>query len=140
MLPRFATWAMALLLGTALLAPMRRAAAQAFVVVVNEAGPSSLSKNDVARIFLKTSDALMPVDQVRDSKVRPAFSRFVLGRSVSAVLTYWQQQIFSGGGSPPPVKGSDAEVLASVRGNPKAIGYVSADAVLGAGVKLVAIQ
>ena len=47
---------------------------------------------------------------------------------MSSVENYWQQQIFSGRGSPPPIKASDQEVLAFVAANPGAIGYVSADA------------
>ena len=47
---------------------------------------------------------------------------------MSAVANYWQRQIFSGRGTPPPIKESDAEVIAFVAANPGAIGYVSADA------------
>lgn len=134
---RFSTWAMGLLLGLALLVPSHRASAQAYVVVVNEAGPASLSKDDVSRIFLKKNKDLTPVDQQKDAKVRSAFTKAVLGRPISAIISYWQQQIFSGGDSPPVEKGSDADVLAFVRNNPKAIGYVAAGTDLGAGVRAV---
>ena len=134
---RFSTWAMGLLLGLALLVPSHRASAQAYVVVVNEAGPASLSKDDVSRIFLKKNKDLTPVDQQKDAKVRSAFTKAVLGRPISAIISYWQQQIFSGGDSPPVEKGSDADVLAFVRNTPKAIGYVAAGTDLGAGVRAV---
>lgn len=134
---RFSTWAMGLLLGLALLVPSHRASAQAYVIVVNEAGPASLSKDDVSRIFLKKNKDLTPVDQQKDAKVRSAFTKAVLGRPISAIISYWQQQIFSGGDSPPVEKGSDADVLAFVRNNPKAIGYVAAGTDLGAGVRAV---
>jgi ABC-type phosphate transport system, periplasmic component len=134
---RFSTWAMGLLLGLALLVPSHRASAQAYVVVVNEAGPASLSKDDVSRIFLKKNKDLTPVDQQKDAKVRSAFTKAVLGRPISAIISYWQQQIFSGGDSPPVEKGSDADVLAFVRNNPKAIGYVAAGTDLGTGVRAV---
>ena len=49
-----------------------------------------------------------------------------LGRSVSAVRAYWQQQIFSGRNVPPVERPSDAEVLTFVKEHPNAIGYVSA--------------
>jgi ABC-type phosphate transport system substrate-binding protein len=137
---RFSIWAMGLLIGLALLAPTHRAAAQGYVVVVNEAGPASLSKDDLSRIFLKKNKELTPVDQDKEAKVRSAFSKAILGRPLSAIISYWQQQIFSGGDSPPVEKTSDAEVLAFVRSNPKAIGYVAAGTDLGSGVRAVTVQ
>jgi len=136
----FSNWAVGLLLGAALLAPARRAAAQGFVIVVNEAGPASLNKAEVSRIFLKKSSKLTPVDLEKGAKVRTAFSKAVIGRPVTAVVSYWQQQIFSGGDSPPSEKSSEAEVLAFVRNNPKAIGYVTMGTDLGAGVRAITIQ
>ena len=137
---RFSTWAVGMVLGLALLTPAQRASAQGYVVVVNEAGPASLSKTDVSRIFLKKSSQLTPVDQDKDAKVRSSFSKAVLGRPLSAIISYWQQQIFSGGESPPTEKASDAEVLAFVRSNPKAIGYVAAGTELGAGVRAITVE
>jgi ABC-type phosphate transport system substrate-binding protein len=137
---RYSMWAVRLMLAVALVLTARPAAAQGFVLVVNAAGPSSMSKADVSKIFLKKSGQLMPVDQDKDASVRSAFSKAVLGRPVMAVLSYWQQQIFSGGDAPPAEKGSDAEVLAFVRSNPRAIGYVSAGTDLGAGVQAVTLQ
>ena len=137
---RFSTWAVGLLLALALLTPAPRASAQGYVVVVNEAGPASLSKNEVSRIFLKKSTQLTPVDQDKEARVRSSFSKVILGRPLSAIVSYWQQQIFSGGESPPVEKASDAEVLAFVRANPKAIGYVAAGTELGAGVRAVTVE
>jgi ABC-type phosphate transport system substrate-binding protein len=137
---RFSSWAVGLIVGFALLAPIGRASAQGFVVVANEAGPASLSKSDLSRIFLKKSPQLTPVDQDKEAKVRSTFSKSVLGRPLSAIISYWQQQIFSGGESPPVEKTSDADVLAFVRSNPKAIGYVAVGTELGAGVRAVTVQ
>jgi ABC-type phosphate transport system substrate-binding protein len=137
---RFSTWAVGMVLGLALLTPAQHASAQGYVVVVNEAGPASLSKTEVSRIFLKKSSQLTPVDQDKDAKVRSSFSKAVLGRPLSAIISYWQQQIFSGGESPPAEKASDAEVLAFVRSNPKAIGYVAAGTDLGAGVRAITVE
>jgi hypothetical protein len=137
---RFSTWAVGLLLGLALLAPARRASAQGYLVVVNEAGPAALSRSDVSRIFLKKSTQLTPVDQDKEARVRAAFSKGILGRPLPAIISYWQQQIFSGGDSPPIEKASDAEVLAFVRANPKGIGYVATGTELGAGVRAVTVQ
>ena len=138
---RISSWAAALTLGVvAHFAPAGPAHAQGYVVVVNAAGPAALSKGDASNAFLKKGGALVAVDQGKSAKVRDAFSRDVLGRPASAVATYWQQQIFAGKDVPPPEKGSDADVLAFVKSNPKAIGYVAAGTDLGAGVKAVALQ
>jgi hypothetical protein len=59
---------------------------------------------------------------------------------VSAVESYWQQAIFSGRSVPPLEKASDAEVLAFVRANPGAVGYVSGGADLGASVKELTVN
>ena len=140
-MPRTTSWLAAAVVGAAaLFIPAGRASAQGVVVVVNAAGPASLSKDDVSKAFLKKGGALVAVDQGKSAKVRDAFSKELLGRPAAAVATYWQQQIFAGKEVPPPEKGSDAEVLAFVRANPKAIGYVSAGADLGAGVKSVPVH
>ncbi|MGZ8456836.1 MAG: phosphate ABC transporter substrate-binding protein [Gemmatirosa sp.] len=128
------------LLAALLLATPAAARAQAYVVVVNAAGPAALSKSDVSNAFLKKGGALVAVDQSKGAKVRDAFSKDVLGRPAAAVATYWQQQIFAGKDVPPSEKGDDAAVLAFVKGNPKAIGYVAAGTELGAGVKAVTVQ
>jgi hypothetical protein len=63
----------------------------------------------------------------------------VHGKSVTAIKTYWQQQVFSGRDVPPVERPGDAEVVAYVRENVNAIGYVSAGAPLARGVKAVTI-
>ena len=55
-------------------------------------------------------------------------------------MAYWQKMIFSGREVPPPEKTSSAEVVAYVRANRGAIGYVAADAALGAGVRVLKIE
>ena len=129
-----------LLLALLAFAAPAAARAQGYVVVVNAAGPATMSKDDVSKAFLKKGSALVAVDQAKGAAIRDAFSKAVLGRPASAVATYWQQQIFAGKDVPPSEKGSDADVLAFVKGNPTAIGYVAAGTDLGAGVKAVALQ
>jgi ABC-type phosphate transport system substrate-binding protein len=129
------------LVALALFAGAGQANAQDFVVVVNAANPASeMSKGDVSNAFMKRGSSLVAVDLDKASPVRDAFSRAVLGRPASAILSHWQQQIFSGNDVPPAERPSDAEVLAFVRGNPSAIGYVSAGASLGSGVKAVTVR
>lgn len=122
------------------------AMAQDFKVVVNSANSTSELTADMAsKVFLKqvpkfpNGTAAQPVDQGKASPARLAFTRSVLGRAVSAVESYWQQQIFSGKDVPPPTKSGDDEVLAFVKANPGAIGYVSAGS-SAAGVKVVTVR
>lgn len=120
--------------------------AQAFKVIAHEGvAESELPKDVVAKLFLKqapkfpSGTAAKPVDLVKTSPVRAEFSTAVLGRPVTAVETYWQQQIFAGKDVPPPAKASDDEVIAFVRSTPGAIGYVSAGAAVS-GVKVITVK
>jgi ABC-type phosphate transport system substrate-binding protein len=122
------------------------AMAQDFKVIVNSGNATSELPGDVAaKLFLKqalkfpSGTAAQPVDQAKGSPVRASFSKAVLNRPVAAVETYWQQQIFAGKEVPPPAKTSDDDVIAFVKANPGAIGYVSAGAAT-AGVKVVDIK
>jgi ABC-type phosphate transport system substrate-binding protein len=130
----------------ALVATAQPASAAAFKVVVNDGNPVvSMSKADVGKLFLKkdtrweSGATVEPVDQVGDAAVRQEFSKEILNKAVGAVKSYWQRQIFSGRGTPPPELSSDGEVITYVRSHPWAIGYVSADAAVGQGVKVVKV-
>ena len=122
------------------------AAGQDFKIVINETNrTSSISKRDVSRCFMKQTNTwisgqpVVPVDLAASSETRQAFSVAIHNRDVNAVKSYWQREIFSGRGAPPAEKASDQEVLAFVRANPGAVGYVSADADVGEGVRVLAI-
>jgi len=116
------------------------------VLIVNKTNPTvSLGRSRVVGLFLKKSSEwddgspARPVDQAKDSLLREAFSKDILHKSVAAVNSYWQQQIFSGRAVPLPELASDEEVLAHVRLNPGAIGYVSGDANVSA-VKVIGVD
>ena len=119
--------------------------AQEFQVVVNaDCDLTEISKSDLSKIFQKksgklpTGESAKPIDQKKDAGVREAFSKAVHGRSTKQIESFWQQQIFSGKDVPPDQKGTDAEVVAWVKANAGAIGYVSADAPV-TGVKVVKV-
>ena len=122
-------------------------AADSFVVIVNDAGPvSALSAQEISDLFLgksaKWSDgtAVAPVDLSESSPARASFTRRVHGKGVTAIKSYWQKMIFSGRAVPPPEKGSPADVVAFVRAQRGAIGYVPPGTPLGAGVKIVSVN
>ncbi len=120
------------------------ASAADFKVIVNASNAvGSLATSALQRLFLKkdtrwtSGEAVEPVDQSVKSAVRAAFTSQVHAKDVGAVKSYWQKQIFSGRGTPPPEMPSDAEVLAYVRSHVGAVGYVASDAAVGDGVKVV---
>jgi ABC-type phosphate transport system substrate-binding protein len=115
-----------------------------YKIVVNPSNPaSSISREEVARIFLKKSTrfsdgrSASPVDLAVNSPVRENFSKSVLGKPASAVDAYWQQQIFSGRDIPPPQK-SESAAVSFVRSNENGIAYVSASADT-AGLKVITL-
>jgi ABC-type phosphate transport system substrate-binding protein len=121
--------------------------AQNLVVVVNADNPvTTLSKSELSNIFLKkvktwpNRKPVVPVDHPRNAKLYEVFAKTMHNRSASSINTYWQTQIFSGNDVPPANKATDADVLAFVRTNPNAVGYIDAETPLGAGVKAVAVR
>jgi ABC-type phosphate transport system substrate-binding protein len=119
-----------------------------FVVVVGADNPVPSPSGELARLFLKKTSRwsdgreVRPVDQSAD---RPcaARSRAVLSvegmGKISAVQSFWLQQVYSGQSTPPPVKPADAEVIAYITANPGAIWYVGAAPAAGT-VKVLAIK
>jgi len=135
-----------LLVATMVLLASARVWAQggSYKLVVNSSNPlTSMSRDDVSRIFLKKSTKFpdgrgaSPVDLPMSSPVRETFSKNVHGKPASAVDAYWQQQIFSGKDIPPPQKG-EAAAISFVRSNENGIAYVSAAADTG-GVKVISV-
>ena len=132
-----------------LMMPVATASAQrpGFVVIVNEANSvPSLEAAQLAKLFLKrqnswpTGEKALPVDQLRASQTRESFTTAVHKKSVELIAAFWQQEIFSGRGIPPVEKRSDSDVIAYVRGNRGAVGYVSSSATLGAGVRVIDVR
>ena len=120
--------------------------AQSYKIIVNEANATtSVSKQDASNIFLKKKSKwddgtkIVPVDQSASSATREAFSQDVHGRGVGAIRSHWQQAAFSGAGTAPLERGSDADVVTFVKSNPGAVGYVSADAATD-GVKVLTVN
>ena len=137
----------------ALVAPISDISAQdapdqdrGFVVIVHVDNPSGpLEPRALSKFFLKkvkrwpndTTVAVVDLDE--DSPVREAFTRAVHDKSVSAIKSYWQRMIFSGRDVPPDELATDAEVIERVAAEVGAIGYVSSDAELGDGVKVLTV-
>ncbi|MEM7349297.1 MAG: HEAT repeat domain-containing protein [Acidobacteriota bacterium] len=114
-----------------------------FVVVAGEDHPvNEISRKTLARIFLaKVSQwdgrPVAPVDLSPRSPVRKAFSRETFSKSVSAIRSYLFHTTLHH--VPPQEVCTEQEALAILRQDPTAISYVSEDAVLPAGVRVVAV-
>lgn len=120
--------------------------AQSFKVIANvENAAASLTAKEASDLFLKKKTkwpsgvAVMPVDLASNSQVRADFSQQVHGKNVAAIRNFWQQAAFSGAGTAPAEKQTDADVVEYVKKNVGAIGYVSAGANTS-GTKAVAIK
>ncbi|MBI3805818.1 MAG: phosphate ABC transporter substrate-binding protein [Nitrospirae bacterium] len=129
-----------------LIVPLIAAGEMSVKIIVNASNPASMMKKaQISNFFLKKAGTwenghkVLPVDQVESSSVRKAFSEQVHGKDVHQIVSYWQKQIFSGREVPPVEKDSDREVLAYVRDNTDAIGYVSDGAAVGEGIKVVKV-
>lgn len=106
----------------------------------------SFTKTDLSDYFLKKKTKwddgteVKPVD-LNQREVREAFCSEVHNRSLSAIKKYWQRQIFTGRGTPPPEKASTQEILEFVGTTPGAIGYVPAGTNLsGTLVKAISLR
>lgn len=120
-----------------------------FLVITNVANPTtSLDRADASKMFLgkrakwQNGASVQPVDLVESSPVRKRFSTEVHGMGVPSVKSYWQEAVFSGkGAAAPPERATEAEVIAYVRSNPNAVGYISASSALTAeGVKIISLK
>ncbi len=112
-------------------------------LVVNLANPiTSLTREAAQRLFLRKTAAwpdgqpVEPVAQVEGSPAHGPFCLEIFDRSPKALRAAWNQLIFEGRGVPPPMLGSDAEVLAYVKAHRGAVGYVSPGAATD-GVKVL---
>jgi len=104
-------------------------------VIVNAGNPATtVERRYLADVFLKkvsrwpSDELIRPVDLSASSSLRRRFSDEVLKRSVAAVKSYWQQQVFSGRGVPPPELDSEEQVVRYVLDHSGAVGYVSGTA------------
>jgi ABC-type phosphate transport system substrate-binding protein len=102
-----------------------------FRVIVHPRNPvTTLRAAVVSKLFLRkqtkwpNGQPVDPVDQVESSPVRRKFSPAIHGMDVPSVKSFWQEVVFSGRGEPPPEHTSDAAVIAYVRANPNAVGYI----------------
>lgn len=123
-------------LGIALAAQLALAAAAGddYKVVVNPDNPiGAIDRRFLRDAFLrKASDwnggaEIRPIDLATRFAARERFVHDVLNKTPAQLKSYWNQQIFSGKGVPPPEAESTTEVIDYVLANPGAVGYLPAN-------------
>jgi len=108
--------------------------AQDIVVIANKAVSGSMSRDQVANIFLGKSVSLpsggraQPVDLPNSNPLREQFYSRVTGKSTAEVKAYWARLVFTGMALPPKEASSSAEVRRMVASTPGAVGYVESSA------------
>lgn len=121
-----------------------------FKIIVNAENPATaLKREQIAVLFLNRSTkwsfgaAGAPVDQSMTAPVREAFTQQVLGLTMLGVSNHWHKRMLEARGPegvPPPVKGSDEEVIAHVARSRGGIGYVSVSTSLPPTVKELPVE
>lgn len=135
---RFAT-VLLLALGSA------TAAADVVVVVSPENPLSSLTRRQVADIFLGKSQrfpdgrSAVPLDQAAGSAAQAQFYQLVSDKRATEIKAYWAKMIFTGRGQPPAAVGDDAQMKQALAADPNAIGYLDQQAV-DASVKVLSVS
>jgi ABC-type phosphate transport system substrate-binding protein len=107
------------------------AATDAYKIVVHPDNPvAAVDRAFLREIYLRkatdwTGDGpIRPIDLARRFSVRERFAQEVLKKTPAQLKIYWNQQIFSGKGVPPPEADSTAAAVAYVLANPGAIAYL----------------
>ena len=113
------------------------------VVIVNHGNNSTISKDEIARIFLGKikhfpgGDIAIPIIQPKENSSAEKFNISVIKKSSSQLSAYWSKKIFTGQGTPPQEVSSDEGIIDLVAKNPSTIGYVEASKVTSK-VKVIA--
>ena len=106
----------------------------AFVVIVNpQSSVDSVDRDFLRDAYLKkttewgSGETIRPIDLTAKYAARDRFTEQVVRKTPAQLKTYWNQQIFSGKGVPPPEAEAPADVIEYVLANKGAVGYIPAD-------------
>ncbi len=126
-------------LGTAVLQ-----AADVKLIANTSVNASSISVDELKGVFLITKTSLQDGSHVepvlaKGGAAHEAFLKEYIGKTDSALQTYYRSLVFTGKGSMPKMFGGDAEVVSYVAKTKGAVGYVSS-AASTAGVKTLDVK
>ncbi len=105
-------------------------AADIKVIANSSVGATSVSADELKGVFLATKSSLSDGSHVepvllKGGAVHEAFLKDYVGKSDSALETYYRSLVFTGKGSMPKAFATEAEVVAYVEKTKGAIGYVA---------------
>jgi len=88
---------------------------------------TQVSQADVREIFLgeKTLAGAVKLVPVDNAQAQEEFLGRVMKMEATKYTASWTKKTFRDGVSPPPIKGSDAEVVQFVKATPGGVGYVT---------------
>lgn len=116
--------------------------AELIVIAHPDAPITSLSKEEVARIFLKkrrtfpNGDEIVPLSQPDFPEKDDEFFFRISEKKRIQLNAYWARLLFTGKGRPPLNGKNDQQILQSVAQNPKFVGYIDASS-LNDSVKVI---
>lgn len=127
--------------GLALLTAFQIAQAEHVIVVSAKSAVGSLTKDQVADIYLGNSKEFPGGGQalpllLASGPVRTEFFDKVLGKNEAQAKAIWSRLVFSGKGSAPREVADSAEIIKLIAANPNCIGIIEKSAV-NASVKVV---
>lgn len=119
-------------------------AADIKIIANSSVGAASVSPEELKGVFLDTKSSLSDGSHVepvllKSGAVHEAFLKDYVGKSDSALETYYRSLVFTGKGSMPKAFASEADVVAYVEKTKGAIGYVSAATPTG-GTKVLEVK
>ena len=119
-------------------------AADIKVIANSSVGATSVSSDELKGVFLATKSSLSDGSHVepvllKGGAVHEAFLKDYVGKSDSALETYYRSLVFTGKGSMPKAFSTEAEVVAYVEKTKGAIGYV-ASATATASAKVLEVK
>ncbi len=103
------------------------------VIAYPETAGDSVDRDFIRDAYLKKStewsngDTIHPIDLASKFQQRDRFTEQVIRKTPAQLRTYWNQQIFSGKGVPPPEADAVGDVIEYVVSTKGAIGYVPVD-------------
>src|SRR5260370_38867430 len=111
-------------------------AADIKVIANSSVGASAVSADELKAVFLETKTSLSGGGHVepvllKSGAAHETFLKEYVGKSDSALITYYRSLVFTGKGTMPKTFASDAEVGSFVGKTKGAIGYVAAGASTG---------
>ncbi|MGD9842012.1 MAG: hypothetical protein AB7F79_03880 [Steroidobacteraceae bacterium] len=103
-----------------------------FYIVVEASNPQqSLTQKQVVDLFMGRSRSFtngefsVLLDLPRDNPTRAEFYQALTGLSAAQVNSYWSRLMFSGRNTPPTSFKDEATIIAMLKRNPNAIGWLS---------------